>query len=124
MRRWPYSLGRGSALATLLVCCGPAANTAPKNPPQYGEFHNPFPTEAFAPADTAPPTTPAEPARPAAPPPPLNRCGPACGQCSRASETCDEEVRTTGKWGAQCKRKDEICGPLLLLQKATGCTCE
>lgn len=125
MRRLRLLPGRSSLLAALVMGCGPAPSAAPKNPPEYGEFRNPFPAEAVAPADTAPPTAPVEPAKPAAPAVPSKHCGQACGACSRACETCDEEIRTTGQWdGPQCKRKEAICSPLLALQKATGCTCD
>lgn len=127
MRRSPYVLlRRNAALALLVVACGPAANTAPKTTPEYGEFHNPFPASAAAPADTTQPTAPVEQPKPAAPSSsPSKHCGPACGMCSRANETCDEEIRTTGRWdGPQCQRKVALCGALLLLKQNTGCSCD
>lgn len=119
MSRAPHLPGLVSLVASVLIGCGPVANTAPRSTGHYSDFRNPFPVEA-------PPYAPAEPAKPADPAATASKnCGPACGMCSRASETCDEEIRTTGQWnGPQCRRKESICGPLLALQKATGCSCE
>lgn len=114
----------------MLLClplpgCGPAPQGAGV-PAQYGGLRDPFGQPAPAVAEPAqapdPPVTPA----PSAPAPaPSNHCGPVCALCSRASEACDEEVRRTGAWdGAQCKRKKQVCDPLVALQNATSCSCD
>lgn len=119
------------AVASLLGGCSTTASTPSA---QYGGLRDPFPaTAASEPARTSAqatepatdPTPPAASAVPASAPSAAKTCGPACALCSRAAETCDEEIRNTGKWdGAQCRRKDEICAPLTALQNATGCTCD
>lgn len=109
----------------LALGCGPAPQVAGV-PAQYGGLRDPFGQPAPAVAEPAQaPEPPATPAPSAPAPAPSNHCGPACALCSRASEACDEEVRRTGAWdGAQCKRKKQVCDPLVALQNATSCSCD
>lgn len=104
-----------------LLACGPSADHAGSQAPGYGPMRDPFPAAAPAAAPAAEVPAPASPTPPRA----SNTCGPACSTCSRAAETCDKEVRTSGKWdGPQCQRKNQICGALVALKNATGCTCD
>ena len=130
-RRWFVPPHRFLAVAPVLVGCATTASTPSA---QYGGLRDPFPA---APASEPPkasaqptepataPSLPASSAVPASAPSAGKTCGPACALCSRAAETCDEEIRGTGKWdGVQCRRKEQICAPLTALQNATGCTCD
>lgn len=110
------------SLASLAGCL-PSLSTPPPVP-AYGGMRDPFAKQE---AQSAQPATPTEekPAEPKPAPDSRTHCGPACELCSRAAETCDDEVRATGKWdGPQCQRKEQICAPLTALQNATGCRCD
>lgn len=115
-----------------LAGCVPSLSSAPV--PAYGGMRDPFAKQEAQAAQPDAPTLdapaapkPAEPKTAEPKPAPDNRkhCGPACALCSRAAESCDDEVRVTGTWaGPQCQRKEQICTPLTALQNATGCRCD
>lgn len=124
---------RSVGLLALLGGCTTAATGGPSA--GYGGLRDPFPvsksetpaatTEPIEPMRATDAPAPSTPAPAASGPGAGTHCGPACALCSRAAETCDEEVRRTGAWnGPQCARKNEICAPLTALRNATGCTCE
>ena len=120
MRRLRLLLGSAALSPLALLACGPSADQAGSQAPGYGPMRDPFPVAAPAAAPAAQPAP-----APAPAPTKSNTCGPACATCSRAAETCDEEVRTSRKWdGPQCQRKNQICGALVALKNTTGCTCD
>lgn len=123
------------AFAALLVACAattPEPAVAPQGEP-YGWLRDPFPLPpAAAPPEPAPAPAqpPAEeapkPAPAPAPPKPKSRtnwCGVVCGECSRASEACDKEIRSTNSRGEKCKKQEVACGALVQLKRATSCKC-
>lgn len=120
--RWVASV----ASAFLLASCASSPTPAPSPAAEpYGWLRDPFPVADPPPQ---PPVAPALPPLSPQPDPPAqapasNACGSVCGKCSRASEACDKEIRSTKARGPQCAVQEVACAALVAKKRSTSCKC-